>query len=172
MVTYLIGLLAPLKAFDRFIPEHFTPLPLEQRHLTLVYLGHCEDLDALIEEVKALPPLQAFRVVFKGLEAFPSSRKPRYLAAVPSKESAKTLERARAEIANRVRTRPDKYSVFRPHVSIAYTRMKPSLELQIGVERAIKASRSTVEVIEFREIYLMQAEAGEVKPLLKLTSSN
>jgi len=72
MVTYFLGFLAPIKAFDRLIPEGFTPMPLNQRHLTLIYLGSSEDLDKLSEEVKALPPLPAFKVTFKGLGAFPS----------------------------------------------------------------------------------------------------
>jgi 2'-5' RNA ligase len=168
MVTYFIGFLAPLKAFDRFIPEGFTPVPLNQRHLTLVYLGSREDLDKLSEEVKAIPSLPAFKVMFKGLGAFPSLSKPRYLAALPSKESVKILERVRDEISDRIRAHPDKYSVFRPHVSVAYTRMKPTLELRIRVERAIRASRSAMDSIEIREFYLMEAAAGEVKPTLKL----
>jgi len=168
MVTYFIGFLAPIKAFDRFIPEGFTPVPLNQRHLTLIYLGSSEDLDKLSEEAKALPPLPAFKVTFKGLGAFPSLSKPRYLAALPSKESVKILERVRDEISDYIRAHPDKYSVFRPHVSIAYTRMKPTLELRIRVKRAIRAGRSAVDSIEIREFYLMEAAAGEMKPMLKL----
>jgi len=168
MVTYFIGLLAPIKAFDRFVPEGFTLMPLNQRHLTLIYLGSSEDLDKLSEEVKALPPLPAFKVTFKGLGAFPSLSKPRYLAALPSKESVKMLERVRDEISDRIRAHPDKYSVFRPHVSIAYTRMKPTLELRIRVERAVRAGRSAMDSIEVREFYLMEAAAGETKPMLKL----
>ena len=174
MVTYFIGFPAPIKAFDRFIPEGFTPVPLNQRHLTLIYLGSSEDLDKLSEEAKALPPLPAFKVTFKGLGAFPSLSKPRYLAALPSKESVKILERVRDEISDYIkvsdyiRAHPDKYSVFRPHVSIAYTRMKPTLELRIRVKRAIRAGRSAVDSIEIREFYLMEAAAGEMKPMLKL----
>jgi len=168
MVTYFIGFLAPIKAFDRFIPEGFTPVPLNQRHLTLIYLGSCEELNKLSEEVKAIPPLSVFTVTFRGLGAFPSLSKPRYLAALPSKESVKVLERVHNEISNRIRAHSDKYSDFRPHVSVAYTRMKPTLELRIKVERVIRAGRSAIDSIEIHEFYLMKAAAGEVKPLLKL----
>jgi len=169
MTTYFLGFLAPLREFDRFVPEGFSLVPLEQRHLTLVYLGNRVRLGELREKLDALPPIQPFRVTFKGIAPFPSTTRVRYLAAVPDAEGARILQRLRAEAIGVLQANSDRYSVFRPHVSIAFTRLKPTLELFRKVSRAVRASRAANETLEFRELFLMEARAGEARPLLRLS---
>lgn len=170
MATYLIGLLAPLTSFDKFIPPQYTPIPLERRHLTLVYLGDRADPLALSKKLCTLS-LPAFTVSFRGLEPFPSASKPRYLAAVPVPRSAAVLARVRSEIADLIGRCTDRYESFRPHVSIAHTRAKASPELYRVVQRAVRASSSTLESIEVRKLCLLKAEAGAVKPVFELPLS-
>ncbi len=169
MTTYFVGFLAPLRAFDRFVPPGFTPIPPEQRHLTLVYLGDRVRAGELRERLELLPPLRPLTVTFKGLEAFPSRSRARYLAAVPTAEGVGALQRLRTEVLRALGAHRDRYSDFKPHVSIAFTRLKPSLELYRSVSRAVRASRSVSETVELRELLLMEAEAGRVRPVLGLS---
>ena len=169
MTTYFVGFLTPLKAFDKFIPEGFTLVPVERRHLALVYLGERVRVDELREKLEALPPIRPFRATFRGLAAFPSMSKARYLAVVPTAESASLLQSLRDEVVGILQEHRDRYSVFKPHVSIARTRLKPSLELYKRVAKAVRASSLVSETLELRELFLMEAEAGEVRPLYKLS---
>ncbi|MEM2371856.1 MAG: hypothetical protein QXY49_03985 [Thermofilaceae archaeon] len=72
--------------------------------------------------------------------------KPRYLAAKPDKTSTERLYDLRTRILDCVKSSVvDKYEVFKPHVSIAYTRAKPSLDLIEQVQHVIKESKSIKE---------------------------
>lgn len=162
MTTYFVGIFAPLKGFDKFIPSPYEPIPLEYRHLTLVYLGPLKHLGCTKGFFSRAPPTPKFKLLFQGIEPYPSMAKPRYLAAKPDKASTKQLYDLRVRILSCMKgTAVDKYETFRPHVSIAYVRAKFSLDLIRCVQRAIKESESVKESLVVEKISLIRAEAGK-----------
>jgi len=164
MATYFFGIPAPLRRFDALIPPEYTPIPIEQRHLTLYYVGPARNVDELCRALRALN-VESFIVTFRGLRPFPSHSRPRYLAAVPLEECWSTLQRLRDDLARLVPISDDRYAAFRPHVSIAATRQKPSVDLLRSVERAIRASQAVTETLVVERVCLMRALGGLVEPL-------
>ena len=163
MATYLVGILAPLRRFDPLIPPGYEPIPLEERHLTLIYLGYLEDSREVAARLKRAASLSPFRLCFRGLEPFPSPLKPRYLAVVPVEESRELLGAVRRAVEELTGLAPrDRYQAFRPHVSIARTRLKPTLELLRAVDRAVRRSRGVSEELVVRQLSLLKAEGGRV----------
>jgi len=163
MATYLVGILAPLRRFDPLIPPGYEPIPLEERHLTLIYLGYLEDPREAAARLKRAASLSPFRLCFRGLEPFPSPLKPRYLAVVPVEESRELLGAVRRAVEELTGLAPrDRYQAFRPHVSIARTRLKPTLELLRAVDRAVRRSRGVSEELVVRQLSLLKAEGGRV----------
>ncbi len=153
MSTYFVGIFAPLKGFDKLIPNPYEPVPLEDRHLTLVYLGSIKHLGDTKSFLPCSIPIPKFKLLFRGIEPYPSMAKPRYLAAKPDKASTKQLYDLRMRILGCLKgAAVDKYETFRPHVSIAYTRAKPSLDLIRCVRRAIKESESIEESLVVEKI--------------------
>lgn len=164
MVTYFVGFPAPLVRLDCFIPPGFTPIPVEHRHMTLVYLGPLGGTDEACASLLALAA-NSFTVKFKGLQPFPSAAKPRYLAAVPVEADEAFLRSLRQMLSPLFSTYADRYADFRPHVSIAFTRRKPDLELLKTVKKATKASSATVEQLLIDRLCLMAASEGAVEPV-------
>ncbi|MCD6357378.1 MAG: 2'-5' RNA ligase family protein [Thermoproteales archaeon] len=169
MATYLVGILAPLRRFDPLIPPGYEPIPLEDRHLTLIYLGRLKDPREAAARLKRAASLSPFRLCFGGLEPFPSPLKPRYLAVVPVEESRELLGAVRRAVEELTGLAPrDRYQAFRPHVSIARTRLKPSLELLKAVEKAVRKSRNMVEELLIHELFLLRAEGGRIEKIASL----
>lgn len=164
MTTFLIGILAPLSSFNAFIPEDYSPIPLEQRHLTLVYLGELRDVHSVCEKLSGFQA-RPFKLVFKGLEALPSLYKPRYLAATPTPEGTVKLSSLRGALTHLLEAPADRYGSFRPHVSIAHTRLKPNLDLVERVRRAVRDGASVTEEVEVAALHLLRAEGGRVAPV-------
>lgn len=162
MTTYFIGIFTPLKGFDKLIPNTYELIPLEHRHLTLVYLGYIKRLNSTENFFTYNIPIPGFKLLFRGIEPYPSMTKPKYLAAKPDKTSAKQLCDLRMKILYCMKTAViDKYEVFKPHVSIAYTRAKPSLDLIEQVQHVIKESKSIEESLMVEKISLVEAKAGK-----------
>ncbi|RLF02245.1 MAG: hypothetical protein DRK00_10290 [Thermoprotei archaeon] len=163
MATYLVGIPAPLRRFDPLIPPGYELIPLGERHLTLIYLGHLEDPREAATRLERAASLSSFKLCFRGLEPFPSPLKPRHLAAVPAGEGRELLEAFRREVEEVTGLSPrDKYHVFRPHVSVARTRLKPTPELFRAVEKAVRRSRAVAEELAVRRLSLFKAESGRV----------
>ncbi|MEM0458307.1 MAG: 2'-5' RNA ligase family protein [Thermofilaceae archaeon] len=162
MTTYFIGFFAPLTRFDRFIPPDFTPLPVEQRHLTLLYLGYLPDPIGACIRLSSVRHTK-LRLEFQGLQAFPNESKPRYLAAVPTLDSQMLLARLRDGLSQLFPNCEERYRTFRPHVSIAHTRKKASIDLYEAVLKAVKASRTMSESIIVDKLCLMSAREGVVR---------
>ena len=173
VTSYFIGVLAPVKAFDKLIPEEYAPIPLEQRHLTLVYLGKLNEIEGmvgLLESVK--PQLRVFRMTFRGLAPFPSYTRPRYLAALPVRESSDLLKQVRSVILDKASFEiHDRYSDFKPHVSIAYTKVKPTLSLLRKLEAVIKRSMRVREEITVSSVSLFKAERGIIEEIHRIELS-
>ncbi|MEM0087586.1 MAG: 2'-5' RNA ligase family protein [Thermofilum sp.] len=164
MGTYFIGFPAPLRALDRFIPPGYTPIPVEHRHMTLSYLGPLRRLDENCLGLRTLV-VESFSVEFKGLQPFPSAVKPRFLAAVPVKGDEVLLRDLREKLSLLFSPTADRYSEFRPHVSIAFTRRKPDPELLKAVKKAVKASSAAAERLLVDKLCLMVASGGAVEPV-------
>ena len=170
VASFFIGMSAPVKAFDEFIPEEYVLIPLEQRHLTLVYLGKINEVKGVIRLLESIKPqLRVSRIVFRGLEPFPSYTRPRYLAALPIRESSELLERVRSLILGKARFEiRDRYSNFKPHVSIAYTKVKPTLSLLRKLEAVVRRSTRVREEITISGISLFKAEGGIIEEMIKI----
>jgi len=169
VATYLVGFLVPLRRFDVLIPPGYEPVPIGERHLTLIYLGHLENPGEAAARLERVTSLSPFRLCFRGLKPFPSPLKPRYLAAVPVEESRELLGAVRRAVEELTGLAPrDRYQAFRPHVSIARTRLKPSLELLKAVEKVTRKSRNVVEELLIHELFLFKAEGGRIEKIASL----
>ena len=168
MPTYFIGFLTPLRKFDVYIEDPYKPIPLDQRHLTLVYLGYLknsEKLDLCYRIGEGLD-FKAIRVVFASLGVFPSYRKPRYLAALPELKDVDKLLLLRRRLEEFFKEYiKDKYEEFKPHVSIAYTKSKADLELQEKAAKIVKKCRGVEESLILDKLYLFKAEKGSISPI-------
>lgn len=162
MTTYFIGFFAPLKKFDSIIPPSFYPIPLDQRHMTLLYLGSISDPSSMCAQLTAIKHGK-IKVRFKGLQAFPSETMPRYLAAVPTNECHSLLRELHTELSTLFTRREDRYSEFKPHVSIAYTSRKTSVEVYMSVRKTIKISRTVAEDLVVDKLCLISAEEGIIR---------
>ena len=162
MPSYLVGFKAPLTAFDKLVEEPYELVPLEYRHLTLLYIGPNPPPRRDVEEaLAALSRYPEVDVTFRGLRPFPSFSRPRYLAAVPEDEGpVRALRRIVEPFLLKYST--DRYTEFKPHVTIARSRAKPSLDLEIVAERIIKGSRRITERLVVREVHLLRAEGGRL----------
>ncbi|RLE66157.1 MAG: hypothetical protein DRJ38_02345 [Thermoprotei archaeon] len=168
MPTYFIGFLAPLKKFDMFIEDPYEPIPLNQRHLTLVYLGYLRNSEKrnLLYRIREGLEVETVRAVFDSLGVFPSARKPRYLAALPKPKDADKLLFLRKKLEEFFREYlKDKYREFKPHVSIAYTRSKADLELREKAAKIVRRCRGVKEILMLDKLYLFQAEKGLISPI-------
>ncbi len=163
MVTYLVGYLAPVRAFDRFIRQPYELVPPDQRHLTLVYLGHINDAGALAAPVLSYPRRDPL-VEFLGLRPLPSYERPRCLAALPSERDAGYLREVREALVGELGLPDaDRYSSFVPHVTVARTRAKPSDALRLLAVRISRESSRARELVRLRGPFLMAAEGGYVR---------
>ncbi len=169
MPTYFIGYPAPLRRFDEFIEEPYKPIPLNQRHLTLLYLGHLRNREKkmLVDKAERGPvKIGVIEVCFKSLEAYPSRAKPRYIAVIPTPGCVAKLHKVRKVLGYVFGVYvKDRYEEFRPHVSIAYTRCKPSLELQEKALKIVKKCRGVEEKLILRKLCLFKAEKGFITPI-------
>lgn len=162
VVTHLVGFPAPIRKLDGFVPPDYTLIPLKHRHVTLVYLGHLDEVRGACEKLSYLQ-YRSFAVEFKGLQPFPSTARPRFLAAVPVKRDEHRLREVRDRLSSIFIASADRYAEFRPHVSIAFTRRKPDLGLLRAVERAVKASSAATERLLVDRFCLMSAAEGSIE---------
>jgi len=170
MATYLIGFRAPLTGFDQLVPAGYRLIPIEDRHLTLVYIGPLRRLTEIVKALETLEGAGLLTLTFRGLTALPSLSKPRYLAVLPVEDSAHLLERLRCTLLNALEHVPlnERYSVFKPHVSIARLRRKSSFELLRVVERSIRASRRVREEMRVYTLSLLKAERGSISEVFSV----
>jgi len=160
-VTWFLGIPVNIRAFDRFVTPPYILIPHEERHLTLVYLGERKPSQEVLSALTQLK-LRGFKVCFRGLTPFPSFRKPRYLVTLPEEiENILHLRKLLMRILPQGLI-SDKYSSYRPHVSIARTRVKPNMELLKLVERIVRDSRNVKEKILVNEICLYEAMGGRI----------
>jgi 2'-5' RNA ligase len=98
------------------------PVPMEQLHLTLRFLGDTEE--TLIEPLKevmaaSVSGIEPFRMTFEGVGAFPNARKPRVVwIGLTGAEPLVTISRRLEEAVVELGFRPEKRS-FRPHATVA-----------------------------------------------------
>ncbi|RLE70528.1 MAG: hypothetical protein DRJ37_06385 [Thermoprotei archaeon] len=168
MPTYFIGFLTPLRKFDAFIIDPYKPIPLDQRHLTLVYLGYLKNSEKrdLSYRIGEGLDFKAIRIVFTSLGVFPSTRKPKYLAALPEPRDVDKLLSLRRRLEEFFKEYvKDRYEEFKPHVSIAYTKSKADLELQKKAAKIVKKCRGIKESLTLDKLYLFKAEKGSISPI-------
>ncbi len=162
-----VGFYAPVAVFDDVIAEPYSLIPIGERHMTLVYLGEprsrLDDIASGLKEV--LVGEDPLSLVFNKLEPFPSPTKPRYIAAVPA--PSPRLLRLRHKIVLKLGS-SDKYGEFRPHVSIAYTRAKPSLALYRIVENIVRGARGKSQGLVVDSIGLFEARRGKLRLLASI----
>jgi len=160
MPTYFIALPAPLDCYDDLVPRGFEPIPLGERHLTLLYLGPRDDVKA--EAYRLLPRALAgtapFTLSFEGLQPFPGWSRIIYLAAVPRRNPSLAELHGRIEAAL-AGLSGDRWETFRPHVSIARTREK-TVSVRQAVEEAVGRSRHVECRLEAGEVAVYMASAG------------
>ncbi len=150
--------------YDHLIPPGFKLVPVEERHLVIVYLGRVPSyrLEHVVRAFAEVARLhRPFTIEFMGLAPFPSASKPRHLAAV-AKPSPELLSIRSALRARLVDLEHDKYSEYKPHVTIASTRLKPDAELLRLVEKAIKRSRNLRASMYVTTVALFSAESGRI----------
>ena len=168
MTTYFIGFLTPLRKFDVFIEDPYKLIPLNQRHLTLVYLGCLKNSEKrnLHYRIREGLDFESIKVVFTSLGAFPSTQKPRYLAALPELRNVNKLLPLRRKLEEFFKEYvKDRYEEFKPHVSIAHTRSKADLELQEKAAKIVKKCRGVKESLILDKLYLFKAEKGLISPI-------
>ena len=164
MPTYFIGYKAPLTEFDKCVREPYRLIPLEQRHLTLLYFGFLKkhEIEVLIKKVKSVKA-ERVTVSFNSLTALPSLQKPKYLAAIPDYKGRNRLVKIRESVEGLFADfTKEKYEIFNPHVSIAYTRSKPTIKLQKKASKSIKNCKRVKETLVFDRLLVFRAERGKI----------
>jgi len=163
-MTYFIGIPAPIRDFDNLIVNPYAPIPIENRHLTLVYIGKNSLTPHDILSVKrTLTHLKKFSLTFKGLFGYPSLSRPRYLATRPV--NSYFLKALRNKIMSSIKetTINDRYETFSPHVTIAYTRSKCDLNLIRVAEQICKRAKNISCILTVNKIVLYTAEGGKFR---------
>ena len=163
-MTYFIGIPAPIRDFDDLIVDPYTLIPIENRHLTLVYIGkNSLTPHDILSIKKALIRLKKFSLTFKGLFGYPSLSRPRYLATRPI--NSYFLETLRYKIMSSIKetTINDRYETFSPHVTIAYTRSKCDLNLIRVAEQICKRAKNISCILTVNKIVLYTAEGGKFR---------
>ena len=175
MVTYFIGFRIHLTDFDRYIPDIYTPINVNQRHLTLIYLGDINThiLKKVISEFESCAKtITPFTICFHRMEFFPSTSRPKYLAIIPRNEDIAKLRKVREHILasseniRKISKTCDKYQEFKPHVAIAYTKLKPheiNFKLLNKIVRKVKLNVK----YSIRRITLFKAEEGRIQILVE-----
>ena len=155
----------PLREYDHLTPPQYELVPLERRHLTLVYLGPLgrgseKYVLKVVAEVARLH--EPFPVRFTGLAALPSLSRPKHLAALA--EPGARLLALREGLRRRLGAlEKDRYTEYRPHVTVASTRAKPDLSLIRKVERALRYSRRIRVLAAARRVALYRAASGDIR---------
>ena len=159
-MTYFIGLPLPVTCYDKLIRSPFKPVPVEERHLTLLYLGSKSLGEEAIKELGEIAGAASrFTLIFEGLKPFPSWSRIRYLAAVPKPNHM--LGELRLSLLRRLgHLGEDRWEAFKPHVSIAYTRLKTSLQLVETVEEIVKAARKVRCMLKTSQLAFYSASRG------------
>lgn len=139
--------------------------------MTLLYFGSAGKVLNVYEYLQSLK-VPSFVIGFKGLQLFQLTSKPRFLAAVPVKNTKQSCTQCRRGFHSFFRYRRS-LQRFQTPVSIAFTQRKARLELLRAVERAAKASSTIVEQLIVERLCLIAAPGGVVKPVscIKLGAS-
>ncbi len=150
MATYFIGIKAPLACFDNLVREPFRLIPVEQRHLTLIYLGSLrrpkQEIYTRIEKALNRYMPRRFTLVFDRLQPYPSWSKIRYIAAIP-RFSQRLLDLHQLLKREFHDVLQDRWETFSPHVSIAITRWKTDPMVQALVREICEESRTVGQCI-------------------------
>ena len=175
MVTYFIGFRVYLTDFDRYIPDGYTPINVNQRHLTLIYLG---DINAhilrkvIFEFELCAKTINPFKICFHRMGAFPSTSRPKYLAIIPRNEDIAKLRKVREHILaaseniRKISKTYNRYQEFKPHVAIAYTKLKPyEIDFKL-LNKIVRKVKLNVEY-SIRRITLFKAEEGKIQILVE-----
>jgi len=166
-MTFFIGLPAPVTDYDDFVPSHYELVPVEQRHITLLYLGEISrrELVKVRETLELISRRKApLKMSLHGLIALPSTSRPKHLAIRVVKSY--DLLRLRGELRQFLRDmEKDRYTEYKPHITIASTRAKATLNLILSVEKAVRRSLSKKIPLAIEKIALYEAEKGVVEPL-------
>ena len=122
-------------AINRFVDDKvFRVIPIENHHITLAFLGDVSEqqvhlLDTLLREVAAIT--SPFDCLCGGLEAFPSNKKAKVIAAqIASRPLMDLYERIKSHL-NQLGFDVSKRT-YRPHLSIV--RAKTSVDVQTVCE--------------------------------------
>jgi len=166
VLTYFYALPIHLEAYEKLSFEYYDAIPIEKRHLTIVYLGAVRKNVALIDLSPAIGSLKAFKLYFKGVIPFPSASSPRYLVApvVRGVEKLSELRKAIIEYMSKygIKTK-DKYADFRPHVSLARLPIKPDLSIHRYVSRVVKQFKNIRDEAVVDKVCLYRAEGDKYR---------
>ena len=166
-MTFFVGLPAPVTTYDGLVPPYYELVPIKQRHLTLLYFGDLSEHEiARVKEVlrSVTREEKPLKLSFHGLVALPSSSRPKHLAIrVVETAGLSSLGESLRQLLGELEK--DRYAEFKPHVTIASTRRKTTLDLLASVEKAIKRSLSIKETLVVGRVALYKAEKGVVEPL-------
>lgn len=170
MPTFFIGIRAPITCYDHLVKEPFKPIPVEERHLTLAYLGSLrkpkQQVYTRLNQLLAQHKPQPFTLTFKQLQPYPSWKKIRYIAAIP--QPCKQLQNLRQILQQSFQDLlQDKWQTFSPHVSIASTREKTTLHLQALVEKICRNAGKNTCILNIRDIAFYMASGGRYVILRK-----
>jgi len=169
-VTWFLGIPIRIRIYDDYLKEacrlclNVRIIPPEERHLTLVYFGEVrppiEVLKKIINEINMKP----FILYFRGITLFPNTIRPRYIVTVPYYQER--LFRLREEILTRLSDLykiKDKYTEFRPHVSLAIIRYRIPLDIIDKMLKVCKRSEKVQDRILVTSIVLYEAKGGKVE---------
>ena len=170
MPTFFIGIRAPITCYDHLIKDPFKPIPVEERHLTLAYLGSLkkpkQQVYTKLQQLLARHEPQPFTLFFKQLQPYPSWKRIRYIAAIP--QPCKQLQNLHQLLQyNFQDLLQDKWHTFSPHISIASTREKTTPSLQALVEKICKGASKDTCILNVRDIAFYMASRGRYVVLRK-----
>ncbi len=172
---YFIGIPVTITKFRKFVRPPYCEIEPSKMHLTLIYLGSRIQQNSLelvfnvIDEVaKSYKP---FKIKVCGLKPFPLYTKPKYLAAVivNGVEKLKRLRERIVDLLSAYRVPiEDKFLYnFQPHITIATTRVKPSMEVYNLIDKIIRKSRKVSEEVIVKEISVYKSESEKYVVLHK-----
>ena len=172
-MAYFIAIPLTLKQFTKIIREPYYAIEDSKLHITLIYLGnllHERGVRTVLQILKRVSnEFRQFTITVQGVKPFPSYDKPKNLAALIT-QGSDILCRIRSALLKELNRYSinvhDRYiSSFRPHITFAQTRVKPSMELYKVLDKIIKEGKRIKERVLIKSIALYESKGAEYRIL-------